>query len=273
MNQYVTSNRPAYGTVNDDAASFTSEDLDTSNRNAYDTERSRIDERNRYSHLYQNDDEYMTKKNLTRCLIVALVILFFAIIIFAIANADGEHTGGGDVPDTWKPVLVDPVIGPYSSSLCEQYWNKNLTHPEPHTLSTFAEHEDWSLEEIWVYQENYHRKLESKWIITGGIQFKFANGHDIPEAMDEIPYFDFDPNITNITKVQIDTSKPIKSMQALAFCGIRLFDEDGNVLNSPEVWNTFWCPTDAVQWSDKVDFPEGTSLIGMTLGMAEVANY
>ena len=237
-------------------------------------ERSRIDDRNRYTHLYQNDDEYLTKKNLTRCCIGTLVVLFFVIVIIALVSSDSHNSGGGDdpvKPDVWTPAFVDPPIGPYTSDLCDEYLNKNFTHPTPRVMSTYEEFEDWTLKEIWVYQENAHRKIESKWIVTGAIVLKFANGVEVPAALDEIPYFD--PTIANITKVTVDTSKPIKSLQALAFCGIRLFDEDNNVLNDIEIWNTFWCPEGHVDWSPKVDIPDGQSLIGLTLGMAEVANY
>ena len=260
-----------------DAQSFNSEDLNNSHGSRYDIERSRIDDRNKYTHLYQNDDEYLTKKNLTRCCIGSLVFLFFLIVIIALISSDSHNSGGGDDPvvpvdpDVWNPAFVDPPIGPYSSKLCEEYLNTNYTHPSPRVMSTYQEHEDWTLEEIWVYQENYHRKIESKWIITGAIVLKFANGVSVPEQLDDLPYFD--PTVANITKVTVDTSKPIKSLQALAFCGIRLFDEDDNILNDVEIWNTFWCPYDHVDWEEKVDIPDGQSLIGLTLGMAEVYNY
>ena len=138
--------------LQEDAASFASEDLN-SRSGSYDMERSRIDERNKHSHLYQNDDEYLTKKNITRCCIATLVVLFFVIIIIAIANSENSTPGGGggDIPDTWTPAFVDPPIGPYSSDLCEEYLNKNLTHPSNRELATFSENEDWTLKEIWVY--------------------------------------------------------------------------------------------------------------------------
>lgn len=93
----------------------------------------------------------------------------------------------------------------------------------------------------------------------------------MPDNLDYLPYFA--PELANITKVTIDTSKPIKSIQAKAFCGLRLLDADGNTLNSPEEWNTFWCPYDEVDWGDVVELPDNTSLIGLELGMAELEEY
>ena len=255
-----------------DAQSLYSEDLNNSRGSRYDMERSRIDDRNKYTHLYQNDDEYLTKKNLTRCCIGTLVVLFFIIVIVAIVSSDSHNSGGGgDKPDDWTPAFIDPPLGPYSSWTCEKYLNKNITHPSPRVMSTYGEHEDWTLKEIWVYQENAHRKTESKWIITIAIKLIFANGVEVPEDLDEIPYIDY--TIANITKIAVDTSKPIKSLQALAFCGIRLFDADDNILNDVEIWNTFWCPHDHVEWDPKVEIPDGQSLIGLTLGVAEQAMY
>ena len=68
----------------------------------------------------------------------------------------------------------------------------------------------------------------------------------------------------------MNTDKPIKYISALATCGLRLYDQDGIILNDIEIWNQQFCTFDKVEWTEKQEIPDGSSIIGLTLGMAEL---
>lgn len=132
------------------------------NSRGYNTNSSRIDVTNRYAHLYDDEDSWKSKKNICKVIVIVLILLLVAIIMYFVldSSSDAPPQPPGPVPpspDTWKPEIVEPALGPYSSPLCEKYLNANHTSPNTTYLQTFKDDEDWTLTELWIYQENYHR--------------------------------------------------------------------------------------------------------------------
>ena len=168
---------------------------------------------------------------------------------------------------TWSPKFTPPILGPYSTPVCEQYVNKNYSSPLNDQIVTFDQGDDWTLSEIWVYQEE--EKYNWTFTVSNAMQLHFSNGVRIPsdETIKSLPYFNATQSSTKIT---VDTTRKIKYISSLATCGLKLYSAEMDVLNDVELWNETWCKWEKAEWTPPIEIPDGSSIIGLILGMAEL---
>ena len=88
--------------------------------------------------------------NAVKCLILMIIIMVVATTIICIGEAIKHEKRKNE----WKPKIIPPILGPFSTPTCEEYVNKNYSAPLDDQLVTFEQADDWTLKQIWIYQED-----------------------------------------------------------------------------------------------------------------------
>ena len=167
----------------------------------------------------------------------------------------------------WVPTIIK-LLGPYGSHPFEEDVLKFYRYPKEHLFLDFDADTDWTLTEIKAYVDN------DEYRNTIAIQLRFKNGVQVPDDIENEYYLKFDSEYQTymVHNIPVDP-KPIRYLSAFGECGVRLLDENENVLNSSmEIWSDYcekyWPDT---EWTYRQVIPVNSSLIGLIFGRGEKA--